>query len=285
MTIGGTASSTVLLAGGGKMGTALLEGWLGQGGVKRDFLVIEPAPSNPLETLIDAFEDRVTFASTAENIPPDLTPEAVVFAVKPQIMAEVVPQYAGFGEPLFLSIAAGTTIANLTSWLGDGRRIIRAMPNTPAAIGRGMTVLCPNAAVRARDRAIAEGLLEAAGKVAWIEDEADMDAVVAVSGSGPAYVFLLIECMTNAGIELGLEPDFAALLARETVAGAGELASIGNLSAETLRKNVSSAGGTTVAALDVLMKQDGQGNGPHALQQLFSDALRAAAERSKELGS
>lgn len=285
MTNATDGGGTVLLAGGGKMGTALLEGWLGRSGNEQNFVVVEPAPSGPLETLIDAFEDRVIYAADAAELPPNIAPEAVLFAVKPQVMAEVVPGYRTFAGTLYISIAAGTTLAHLTSWLGKDERIIRTMPNTPAAIGRGMTVLCANQHVGAADRIIADSLLQTAGKVAWVEDEALMDAVVAVSGSGPAYAFLLIECMTKAGIELGLDPEFAETLAVETVSGAGELARRGDHSAEALRKNVTSAGGTTAAALEVLMANTNESNGPSAFQKLISDALRAAFDRSRELGS
>lgn len=285
MTNATNAGGTLLLAGGGKMGAALLEGWLGQPDAERDYLVVEPMPSKPLETLIDAYEDRVGFAASADGLPAGITPTTVFFAVKPQVMADVVPGYAQYSDALFVSIAAGTTISQMTAWLGAGCKIIRTMPNTPAAIGRGMTVLCANDAVSADDKAYAEDLLAAVGKVAWVEDEADMDAVVAVSGSGPAYFFLLIECMTTAGVELGLDPDLAALLARETAAGACELAALGDETAETLRKNVTSAGGTTAAALEVLMDDTSSSNGRHALQALMSKALEAAAARSKELGN
>ncbi|TAN62004.1 MAG: pyrroline-5-carboxylate reductase, partial [Magnetospirillum sp.] len=195
----------------------------------------------------------------------------------PQVMAEVLPPYGRFAAAVFLSIAAGKPIAFFRSHLGDGAAIVRAMPNTPAAVRRGITVCCPGAGVDAPRRALCQSLLEAVGEVGWVEDESLMDAVTAVSGSGPAYVFLLAEVMAAAGIAQGLPPELAARLARATVSGAGELLRQSSDSAEQLRKNVTSPGGTTAAALAVLMADGG------GLPGLMDAAVAAAARRGREL--
>ena len=194
-----------------------------------------------------------------EDVPADAPPDAVVFAVKPQMMDALLPAYRRWVRPetLFLSIAAGKTIAGIARHLGDEAAIIRCMPNTPAAIGRAITVACPNAHVGPGQRLLCEQLLAAIGDSAWVEDEALMDAVTAVSGSGPAYVFLLIEALAAAGISAGLPPELSLRLARATVAGAGELALVSSETPARLRENVTSPGGTTRAALDVLMAEHG----------------------------
>jgi pyrroline-5-carboxylate reductase len=207
-------------------------------------------------------------------------PAVIVLAVKPQIMDEVVPTLGASLGPstVVLSIAAGRTLANLAARLPSGTAIVRAMPNTPAAIEQGMTVACANPEVT-RDQALScNMLLEAVGEVIWLDDESLMDAVTAVSGSGPAYVFLLAECLTEAGIDQGLEPDLAARLARATLAGAAELLRRSDLSPAELRQNVTSRKGTTAAALEVLMGKDG-------LADLLKRAVAAAAKRSHELSS
>ena len=208
----------------------------------------------------------------------DLRPAVIVLAVKPQAMDGVVHSYRRFTTPetVFLSIAAGKTLAYFGRHLGDQAAVIRAMPNTPAAIGRGITVGCPNPHVSATQIALCDRLLAAAGEVAWVDDEALIDGATAVSGSGPAYVFLLIECLAKAGIAAGLPAELAMRLARITVSGAGELARLSSEAAETLRQNVTSPGGTTRAALDVLMAPDG-------LEALLAKAVAAAAARSREL--
>ena len=207
-------------------------------------------------------------------------PELVLFAVKPQIIGSVLPAYAPTASasrpPAFLSIAAGTTLAALGAGLGGGAAVVRAMPNTPAAVRRGITVACANRSVDADTTALCTRLLEAVGEVAWIEDEAAMDAVTAVSGSGPAYVFLLIECLAGAGAAAGLDPALAERLARATVAGSGALAVASDEPAATLRRNVTSPGGTTAAALEVLM-------GDAGLAPLMIAAVRAATDRSRAL--
>ena len=207
-------------------------------------------------------------------------PAVIVLAVKPQIMDEVLPTLGASLGPstVVLSIAAGRTLANLAARLPSGTAIVRAMPNTPAAIGHGMTVACASPEVT-RDQALScNMLLEAVGEVIWLDDESLMDAVTAVSGSGPAYVFLLAECLTDAGIAEGLEPELAARLARATLAGAGELLRRSDLTPAELRQNVTSPKGTTAAALEVLMGKDG-------LADLLKRTVAAAAKRSRELSS
>jgi pyrroline-5-carboxylate reductase len=205
---------------------------------------------------------------------------AVVIAVKPQTAPDAVPPLGLHvsKSTLVLSIMAGRTIGFLEKALPPGTAIVRAMPNTPAAIGRGITVAVANAKVSPRQRKLAGDLLAAIGKVEWVSDEAFIDAVTALSGSGPAYVFLLAEAMTKAGIAAGLPPALAARLARETVAGSGELLHRSDIDAATLRQNVTSPGGTTAAALEVLM-------GPGGFDELLTKAIAAATKRSRDLGS
>ena len=267
------AAGTLILVGCGQMGSAMLRGWVA-GGAASQFIAIEPAGAPP--SLAPAPE--ISFYKDASELPDGIAPDAVVFAVKPQIIDAVLPAYRRWARPgtVFLSIAAGTTIAKLTRHLGDSAAIVRAMPNTPAAIGRAISVACPNANVRPSQRELCEGLLEAIGDSAWVEDEALMDAVTAVSGSGPAYVFLLIEALAAAGIKSGLPEDLAMRLAKATVSGSGELARLASEVPSRLRENVTSPGGTTRAALDVLMAADG-------MQQLFDRAVAAATRRSREL--
>jgi pyrroline-5-carboxylate reductase len=267
-------ADALVLVGCGQMGSAMLRGWLARGAAAK-FIVIEPAGA-PAGLAAAA---NVAWHRMAAELPDALSPDAVVFAVKPQIIDEVLPAYRRWVRPqtLFLSIAAGKTIAGISRHLGDAA-VIRTMPNTPAAIGRAITVACANPRVTAGQRGLCEALLAAIGDSAWVEDEALLDAVTAVSGSGPAYVFLLIEALAEAGERVGLPPDLALRLARETVAGAGELARRSPDSPARLRENVTSPGGTTRAALDVLMGDDG-------LVRLLERAVAAAAARSRELAS
>jgi len=267
-------AATLVLVGCGQMGSAMLRGWLARGAAER-FLVVEPAGAPA--ALADAA--GVAWHRAASDLPPGLAPDAVVFAVKPQLIDAVVPAYRRWvrQETLFLSIAAGTTIAGLARHLGEAA-IVRCMPNTPAAIGRAITVACPNKRVGAGQRHLCDLLLAAIGDSAWVEDEALMDAVTAVSGSGPAYVFLLIEALAYAGAKVGLPADLALRLARATVAGAGELARLSPEPPARLRENVTSPGGTTRAALDVLMAENG-------FMQLLERAVAAATARSRELAS
>ncbi|MDA1099730.1 MAG: pyrroline-5-carboxylate reductase [Proteobacteria bacterium] len=272
----GGFSGPLLLVGCGKMGGALLGGWLDQGIAADAMLVVEPA----LDTRHGNVPAEVTVLANAGGIPANFTPAVVVFAVKPQVMAEVVPNYARFvaDGAVFLSIAAGTPISFFERNLGAGAAVVRVMPNTPAAVRRGMSVLCANDHASAAQRDLCGGLMAAVGDTAWLSDETLMDAVTAVSGSGPAYVFHLIECLAQAGVEVGLEPGLAARLALQTVAGSGELARHSDDDAVQLRINVTSPGGTTQAALEILMGEGG-------LQPLMTAAVRAAEKRGRELGA
>ena len=263
----------ILLVGGGKMGGAMLAGWIKNGVDPSDIHVVEPDQKAGA-----ALRDRhkvVVHDSLPERID---SPTMVVFAVKPQVLAAVAPPYKRFVGPdtAFLSIAAGKTIAFFERHLGADAAIIRAMPNTPAAVGRGITVLYANGGTSEEQMGFCETLMTSVGGVRWAVSEAQFDAVTAVSGSGPAYVFLLIECLAEAGVAAGLPADLAMDLARATVTGSGELAYQSDESAETLRRNVTSPGGTTAAALEVLMGKDG-------LKELMTRAVAAAARRSKEL--
>lgn len=262
-------SGTLVLAGAGKMGGAMLSGWLTQGLEAKSVVVIEPHPS----------DEARSFAARGVRLNPeakDIRADVLVVAVKPQMFREAGPQLKALVGPstLVVSIMAGTTIAGITEACGG--TVIRAMPNTPAAIGRGITVAVPAQGITAEQRAVADALLRATGSVEWVEDEALMDAVTAVSGSGPAYVFLLAEELARAGVAAGLPEALATKLARETVAGSGELLHRSDLDSATLRQNVTSPGGTTAAALDVLMGLDG-------FHPLLTRAIAAATKRSKEL--
>ena len=261
----------LILVGCGKMGGALISGWLARGVPANGLIVIEPKP-----TALPKLPKAVRVIADRAALPVSVAPRAVVFAVKPQVMDGVVPAYAGLGRALYLSIAAGKPIAYFQAKLGKAARVVRAMPNTPAAVGRGMSVLAAGGAATKADRRLATDLMAAVGEVAWIDDEGQMDAVTAVSGSGPAYVFYLIEAMAEAGAKAGLPSDLAAKLARETVIGAGELARQSKDSADVLRRNVTSPGGTSEAALKILMGSTG-------LAKLMARAVAAAKKRSREL--
>ncbi len=263
----------LLLVGCGKMGGALLRGWLARGVAVEDVVVVEPGAAMAAQ----ARALGVTVAADATAIEGSFSPAVIVLAVKPQVMDEVVPPYARYGaEGCYLSIAAGRTIASFEAHFGARAAIVRAMPNTPAAVGRGATVLCANAPVDDTRREACADLMRAVGEVHWIADEALMDAVTAVSGSGPAYVFLLIEALAAAGVDAGVAEALALGLARATGAGSGELALQSEESAAQLRINVTSPGGTTAAALEVLMGEQG-------LPTLLREAVRAATRRSREL--
>ncbi|MDA0238709.1 MAG: pyrroline-5-carboxylate reductase [Proteobacteria bacterium] len=264
----------ILLVGCGKMGGALLDGWLDQGTDGATISVVEPTPqaSEP------ANRSDVHFYQSLYAVPSSFTPAIVLFAVKPQMMDEVAPAFASYTDAgaTFLSIAAGKPIQFFAGHLGGGAAIVRAMPNTPASVRRGITVLCANAHVDAAARRSCEELLSSVGDVEWVEDEGLIDAVTAVSGSGPAYVFLLAECLAAAGVAAGLPKDLSDKLARVTVSGSGELLRLSPEDAATLRKNVTSPGGTTEAALGVLMDDDG-------LSKLMDEAVQAATDRSRDL--
>ena len=266
---------TLLLIGCGKMGGAMLEGWLDQGIAATDITVVESS-AELAATLSGKY--GVIAVSGAHELADDYAPDVAILAVKPQVMDQVLPPYQKLVArgSVFLSIAAGKTIANFEAILGSEAAIVRAMPNTPAAVGRGITVGCPNAHVSAAQKQLCDQLLTSVGAVEWVDDEDHMDAVTAVSGSGPAYIFLLAEAMGHAGRMNGLPPELSDKLARATVAGAGELLYQSLESAATLRENVTSPGGTTAAALEGLM-------GPHGLKELMEKAIDAATSRSKEL--
>jgi pyrroline-5-carboxylate reductase len=264
-------SSLIVLAGAGKMGGPLLDGWLRAGLDPAKVAVIEPHPAPQISALaargVQLNLDAAALADVA----------AIVIAVKPQIADQVMPAIAPMIGPstLVVSIMAGRTLQFLSGSLQNIRAIVRAMPNTPASIGRGITVAVP-LHVSAAQRDLAHRLLAATGTVEWIADERLMDAVTAVSGSGPAYVFLLAEALAQAGAAAGLPQALADKLARETVAGAGELLHRSTLDAATLRENVTSPGGTTAAALEVLMADNG-------LAPLLKKAVAAATARSRKL--
>jgi pyrroline-5-carboxylate reductase len=262
---------SILLIGAGKMGGALLEGWIGLGVDPARVTVIEPQPSPQVAALT---ERGLRLNPAAASAPAD----AVVIAVKPQTAPEALAGIRGVVPPgaIVISIMAGRTLGFLAEALPEGTAIVRAMPNTPAAIGRGITVAVPNARVTPAQRDLADRLLAATGAVEWIGDEGLMDAVTAVSGSGPAYVFLLAESLARAGEKAGLPAALAANLARATVSGAGELLHRSTLDAATLRHNVTSPGGTTAAALDVLTGTDG-------LDPVMERAVAAATRRSRAL--
>jgi pyrroline-5-carboxylate reductase len=262
---------TLVLVGAGKMGGAMLEGWLARGLKPKQIVAIEPDPAKAVKTLA-----RRGLKLNPKRKADEAT--AIVIAVKPQTASDAVPPLAAFvgKHTLVLSIMAGRTIGFLEKSLPPAAAVVRAMPNTPAAIGRGISVAVANAYVSARQRTLAGELLAAIGKVEWISDEALMDAVTALSGSGPAYVFLLAEAMASAGIAAGLPPALATRLARETVAGSGELLHRSDLDAAKLRENVTSPGGTTAAALEVLM-------GPAGFDELLTKAIAAATRRSRDL--
>jgi pyrroline-5-carboxylate reductase len=269
MEINGLAGKELVLLGCGKMGSAMLAGWLKRGLPPSSVHVIEPHPSDWL---------KATGVHLNGVLPS--SPDAVLIAVKPQMMGAALPsvQAMGGGGTLVLTVAAGTTIATYESVFGPGTPIVRAMPNTPAAIGRGITAICRNAAATDAHMDAAEALLSAVGQVVRLEGEHQMDAVTAVSGSGPAYVFHLIETLAAAGVAEGLPEALAMRLAKATVAGAGALAEAADESPSQLRVNVTSPGGTTAAALAVLMDE---GTG---FPGLLARAVHAAAQRGRELG-
>lgn len=268
MTLERINTHAMVLLGCGKMGSALLAGWLAKGIAASSVHVIEPAPSDWL---------RGSGVSLNGALP--AAPAVVVLAVKPQMMGSALPalQSFGNGQTLFVSIAAGTQMARFSDILGASTPIIRAMPNTPAAVGQGITALIGNNHVSDTDLALAEELLSAVGQTVRLQDESQMDAVTALSGSGPAYVFHLIEAMARAGEAQGLAPDLAMQLARATVTGAAALAGHSTQTAAELRQNVTSPGGTTAAALTVLMDET------RGLPPLMEQAIAAAAARSQEL--
>jgi pyrroline-5-carboxylate reductase len=266
---------TLVLVGVGKMGGAMLEGWL-KSDIRPDQVVaLDPAP--PPEILAVLQKHRIRHNPAVATVK---DAEVVVIAVKPQVMEDVLPGVAGLAasRPLVISVAAGKTIATFARHFGASAAIIRSIPNTPAAVGRGITAMAANGNVTAAQLALATDLLSAIGEVVTVADETLIDAVTAVSGSGPAYVFYLTECLASAGVSAGLPQDVAIKLARATVAGSGELMRVTGQPAEILRQNVTSPKGTTYAALQVLMADDG-------LEPLMTKAIDAATRRSRELAS
>ena len=266
----------LVLVGCGNMGFAMLSGWLKSGKLQNnEVFVVEPN---------EALRERaaglgIATAASANDIP-GASPEIVLIAVKPQVIREVIANYQQFGsgETTFVSIAAGTPIRTFEEILGERTPVLRCMPNTPASIGKGMMVVYANAHVSADARRTIEDLLSASGEVASIENERLMDAVTAVSGSGPAYIFHFIESLTKAAEAAGLAPDTAKLLSMQTVYGAACLAAETRQDPAELRRQVTSPNGTTAAALDVLM-------GGEKLQKLLTEAVEAARKRSVELGN
>ena len=268
MNISDVAQSGLVLLGCGKMGSAMLEGWLADGLPASSVWVIDPAPSDWVR-------------STGVHINADLpkVPAIVLIAVKPQMMGKALPALTdmGNGSTLFLSVAAGTPIDAYEAALGVQSPIIRSMPNTPAAIGQGITAIIGNAHATAAHLDLAESLLRAVGQVVRLDVEDQMDAVTGVSGSGPAYVFHMIECLAAAGEAQGLSPSLSMQLAKATVAGAGALAEKAEDPPAQLRVNVTSPNGTTQAGLDVLMDTAG------GLPPLIARTVAAATDRSREL--
>jgi pyrroline-5-carboxylate reductase len=263
------ADASIYLIGAGRMGGALLRGWLAAGVPPGSLAVKEPQPSPEMQALLKE-------KGIAEQ--PSSKPDALILAVKPQIMAKVLDEIAPHAGPhtVVLSIAAGRTVRSIASHFPPGAAIVRAMPNLPAEIGRGITAAFANAPVTPEQRKLCGELLGAAGEVAWVDDEGWLDAVTALSGSGPGYVFYLVECLAEAGRAAGLPADLSAQLARATVSGAGELLHQSSLPASKLRENVTSPAGTTAAGLSVLMRD-------HGLADLMRETVAAAARRSREL--
>ncbi|TNM63014.1 pyrroline-5-carboxylate reductase [Aliirhizobium smilacinae] len=269
-----SGSGSIVLVGAGNMGGAMLSGWLDKGVSGDRITVVDPSPSDRMKAkIVEAGARHVT------AVPEGFKADILFLAVKPQMMDVVLPPLRPVvgDQTVIVSVAAGKTLVYLKSHLDDAA-MVRAMPNTPAMIGRGVTGAFANARVSDVQREAVDALLRVSGPVEWVATESDIDAVTAVSGSGPAYVFYLVECMAEAGRKLGLPADLAMRLARETVSGAGELLNQSPEDASQLRKNVTSPGGTTAAALSVLMADDG-------IQPIFDKAIAAARTRAEELGN
>lgn len=269
-------NGSVVLAGAGKMGTAMLAGWLERGLDPAAVMIQEPHLAGSALELAQKYGIK----SAPGIAPQPMPPAVIVVAVKPQVMDEVFPALAKIAGPgtVVISIAAGKTIASFERYLPPGTAVVRAMPNTPAAIGRGITGAVANSDTTSAQKGLCESLLRAVGDVVWVPDEGLIDAVTAVSGSGPAYVFLLAETLAQAGEAAGLDAETAMQLACATVSGAGELLRQSKVDPATLRQNVTSPGGTTAAALAVLMRE---GSG---LKEMMTEAVLAAEKRGRELG-
>ena len=257
------------------MGGALLGGWAKRG--ISPVIAVEPSPSTELKAF--AKKNQVAIFARVASID-TVRARACIVALKPQILkteASLLKPIAQSGA-LMISIAAGTTIKTMRQAWGPSARIVRAMPNTPGAIGHGITALFAAKGTTAKDKVLAETLLSALGQTVWVEAESGIDIVTAVSGSGPAYVFLLVEALADAAVAEGLPRPLAEQLARATVAGSGALLDADPAPAAILRRNVTSPHGTTEAALEILLAKDG-------LQPLMRRAVAAARKRAKELGS
>ncbi|MDD2794761.1 pyrroline-5-carboxylate reductase [Acidocella sp.] len=262
----------LLLVGGGRMGSALLAGWRERG--ISSVLVVDPSPGAAALA-----GPNVTVVASAAGIPHGFAPSAVILAVKPQMAAQALPAYARFaGHAVFISIMAGKTLNAIAAMLGVKTAIVRAMPNTPAAVRQGITVAVAGSHVTPVQKSLADDLLAATGMISWVESEALLDPVTAISGGGPAYVFLLTELMEQAGLDQGLPPALARRMARQTVIGSAALLAASDEDAAALRIAVTSPGGTTERALAVLRADD-------AWPQTFTKAIQAATERSRELSS
>lgn len=264
----------LLLIGCGKMGGAMLGGWMDQGIDPDTISIIERNPDLAKDL---AKQYGVRTYSALDDLPKGYHPEVILLAVKPQMMAEACADLKDFSATAtFISIAAGKTLCFYEEIFGPQSAVIRVMPNTPSAVRRGISGVIANAGVSDEAKDFCETLLRAIGDVVWLKDEAQMDALTAVSGSGPAYVFYMTECLTEAGIKAGLPKEMATRLARATVAGAGELMRQSSEEAGTLRQNVTSPGGTTEAGLAILMKEDG-------LAPLMEECVNAAVQRNQDL--
>ncbi len=265
----------LVLVGAGKMGGAMLAGWIERGLDPKSVIIFDPAP--PPEMVAFIADRGLAWHRSAHDVAP-LEAQVMIIAVKPQMMGDALPPLKGFAGAgtVVVSIAAGTPMEAFATAFGPVA-IVRAMPNTPAQVGRGITVAVANGRTTDAQRETVEALLSAVGQVGWVEEEALIDAVTALSGSGPAYVFHLVEAMSQAGRKLGLPADLSAQLARATVEGAGELLYQSELDPATLRKNVTSPGGTTAAALGVLMDET------RGLPALMEEAMKAAHKRAREL--
>ena len=266
------SAAPLVLVGAGKMGGAMLAGWIARGLPRDGTVLVDPALYPEMADFVAKHQLR-----HETSVPADLKAGVIVLAVKPQVLDSVLPALRALigPETVVLSIAAGKTIATMEEGLGPCA-IVRAMPNTPAQVGRGISAAVANAATNDRQKALVDALLSAVGRVDWVTDEGLIDVVTAVSGSGPAYVFHMVEALAAAGVAAGLEPGMAARLARATVEGAGELLFQSPLEPAVLRQNVTSPKGTTAAALEILM-------GPDGLTELMTKAVAAAANRSREL--
>ena len=273
MTSSLTLNGTLVLVGAGKMGGAMLEGWLKAGADPKKIVALDPGPPAEVKALLEKHGIRHN-----PDVATITDAEVVLTAVKPQVADDVLAPLKTLArsKPLILSIMAGKTIAKLAGYFGEDASIIRTMPNTPAAVGRGITGMVGNVHVSPAQMALAQQLLSTIGEVVVVDTEEQIDWVTGVSGSGPAYVFFMTECLAAAGEKLGLSPKVAEQLARATVSGSGELMRQSGIDAGTLRQNVTSPNGTTYEALQVLMADDG-------LKPLMEKAVAAAARRSKEL--